>query len=257
MLLVNHDTHENGAAAPGRPDRPAGGAAGRAGPVPRGSGAAGFGAGRRRARLDRRLPPTHGSDQPTYDGEDRGMSVFRKRRGQNDERRDTDETPTSTRRRRGRRARRGRRRRRRTTTAPAPRPRAPRARGTSARSTDPAAGGRVDLGGLWLPGRQGLEVRIEADQNTGDVVAVTAGARRGRAAGAAVRRAAQRGHLGGRPGRDPVGHHQAGRHRRRGRGPARHRAAHQGAGPRRRTAARPSSRPGSSASTGRGGSCAA
>ena len=38
---------------------------------------------------------------------------------------------------------------------------------------DPAAGGRVDLGGLWLPGRQGLEVRIEADQNTGDVVAVS------------------------------------------------------------------------------------
>ena len=38
---------------------------------------------------------------------------------------------------------------------------------------DPAAGGRVDLGGIWLPGRQGLEVRIEADQATSEVVAVT------------------------------------------------------------------------------------
>ena len=38
---------------------------------------------------------------------------------------------------------------------------------------DPADGGRVDLGGLWLPGRPGLEVRIEADQQTSEVVAVT------------------------------------------------------------------------------------
>jgi hypothetical protein len=38
---------------------------------------------------------------------------------------------------------------------------------------DPSAGGRVDLGGLWLPGRPGLEVRIEADQQTSEVVAVT------------------------------------------------------------------------------------
>jgi hypothetical protein len=38
---------------------------------------------------------------------------------------------------------------------------------------DPAAGGRVDLGGMWLPGRTGLEVRIEADQATSEVVAVT------------------------------------------------------------------------------------
>ena len=38
---------------------------------------------------------------------------------------------------------------------------------------DPADGGRVDLGGLWLPGRPGLEVRIEADQETSEVVAVT------------------------------------------------------------------------------------
>ena len=38
---------------------------------------------------------------------------------------------------------------------------------------DPAAGGRVNLGGMWLPGRQGLEVRIEADQVTSEVVAVT------------------------------------------------------------------------------------
>lgn len=40
---------------------------------------------------------------------------------------------------------------------------------------DPGAGGsRVDLGGIWLPGRPGLEVRVEADQATGEVVAVTA-----------------------------------------------------------------------------------
>jgi hypothetical protein len=38
---------------------------------------------------------------------------------------------------------------------------------------NPAAGGRVDLGGMWLPGRPGLEVRIEADQATSHVVAVT------------------------------------------------------------------------------------
>lgn len=38
---------------------------------------------------------------------------------------------------------------------------------------DPAAGGRVDLGGMWLPGRPELEVRIEADQATSEVVAVT------------------------------------------------------------------------------------
>jgi hypothetical protein len=38
---------------------------------------------------------------------------------------------------------------------------------------NPAAGGRVDLGGMWLPGRPGLEVRIEADQATSQVVAVT------------------------------------------------------------------------------------
>ena len=38
---------------------------------------------------------------------------------------------------------------------------------------DPASGGRVDLGGMWLPGRPELEVRIEADQATSQVVAVT------------------------------------------------------------------------------------
>ena len=38
---------------------------------------------------------------------------------------------------------------------------------------DPAAGGRVDLGGMWLPARPGLEVRVEADQATSQVVAVT------------------------------------------------------------------------------------
>ena len=38
---------------------------------------------------------------------------------------------------------------------------------------DPAAGGRIDLGGVWVPGAEGLEIRVEADQQTGEVVAVT------------------------------------------------------------------------------------
>ena len=38
---------------------------------------------------------------------------------------------------------------------------------------NPAAGGRVHLGGMWLPSRPDLEVRIEADQATSQVVAVT------------------------------------------------------------------------------------
>ena len=54
--------------------------------------------------------------------------------------------------------------------APAGRPRGPY---DSSEVADPASTGRVDLGGLWLPGREGLEVRIEADQATGEVVAVT------------------------------------------------------------------------------------
>lgn len=38
---------------------------------------------------------------------------------------------------------------------------------------DNPAAGRVDLGGMWLPSRPGLEVRVEADQATAEVVAVT------------------------------------------------------------------------------------
>jgi Protein of unknown function (DUF3710) len=38
---------------------------------------------------------------------------------------------------------------------------------------DPAAGGRIDLGGVWIPGREGLEVRVEADQQSGEIIAVT------------------------------------------------------------------------------------
>jgi hypothetical protein len=38
---------------------------------------------------------------------------------------------------------------------------------------DPAANGRVDLGGMWLPAHPRLEVRVEADQATDQVVAVT------------------------------------------------------------------------------------
>lgn len=36
---------------------------------------------------------------------------------------------------------------------------------------DPSIG-RVNLGSVWIPGRPGLEVRMEADPNTNDVVAV-------------------------------------------------------------------------------------
>jgi hypothetical protein len=39
--------------------------------------------------------------------------------------------------------------------------------------TDPAADGRVDLGGLWLPAFEGLEIRVEADPETGSIVSVT------------------------------------------------------------------------------------
>ena len=37
---------------------------------------------------------------------------------------------------------------------------------------DDPSEGRVDLGSLWIPGRQGLELRVEADSTTGAVVAV-------------------------------------------------------------------------------------
>jgi hypothetical protein len=38
---------------------------------------------------------------------------------------------------------------------------------------DPGATGRVSMGGMWIPMREGLEVRVEADQDTGHVLAVT------------------------------------------------------------------------------------
>ena len=38
---------------------------------------------------------------------------------------------------------------------------------------DPAATGRVNMGGMWIPMAEGLEVRIEADQESGHVLAVT------------------------------------------------------------------------------------
>ncbi|RJK96508.1 DUF3710 domain-containing protein [Vallicoccus soli] len=39
---------------------------------------------------------------------------------------------------------------------------------------DPAEGGRVDLGGIWLPGVQGMELRVEMDQSSQQVVSVAA-----------------------------------------------------------------------------------
>ena len=38
---------------------------------------------------------------------------------------------------------------------------------------DPAANGRVNMGGMWIPMVEGLEVRVEADQETAHVLAVT------------------------------------------------------------------------------------
>jgi hypothetical protein len=38
---------------------------------------------------------------------------------------------------------------------------------------DPAANGRVNMGGMWIPMVDGLEVRVEADQETAHVLAVT------------------------------------------------------------------------------------
>jgi Protein of unknown function (DUF3710) len=38
---------------------------------------------------------------------------------------------------------------------------------------DPAANGRISMGGMWIPMVEGLEVRVEADQETGSVLAVT------------------------------------------------------------------------------------
>ena len=58
-------------------------------------------------------------------------------------------------------------------TAPAVRAERPDGPHDASEVGDPSQGGRVDLGGLWLPGRPGLEVRVEADQQTGEVVAVT------------------------------------------------------------------------------------
>ena len=58
-------------------------------------------------------------------------------------------------------------------TAPAARAERPDGPHDASEVGDPSQGGRVDLGGLWLPGRPGLEVRVEADQQTGEVVAVT------------------------------------------------------------------------------------
>ena len=40
---------------------------------------------------------------------------------------------------------------------------------------DPAANGRVSMGGMWIPMVEGLEVRVEADQETGHVLAVDGG----------------------------------------------------------------------------------
>ena len=38
---------------------------------------------------------------------------------------------------------------------------------------DPAANGRINMGGMWIPMVDGLEVRVEADQETAHVLAVT------------------------------------------------------------------------------------
>lgn len=37
---------------------------------------------------------------------------------------------------------------------------------------DPAAGGRINLGGIWLPGQPGMELRVEVDQDTQQLAAI-------------------------------------------------------------------------------------
>lgn len=39
---------------------------------------------------------------------------------------------------------------------------------------DPAEGGRINLGGLWMPGVPGMEMRIELNEESGAVISVTA-----------------------------------------------------------------------------------
>ena len=163
------------------------------------------------------------------DDRDRGVSVFRKKRQQDD----GDDPPTAattsttsttataaTRRRRtgGDRAAAGRPGRSRDG------PVGPR-RGRRPGGRRPG-GPRRPLAARAGPG---IEVRVEADQETGEVVAVTLVLGDGAAAAPAVRRAAQRGHLGRGARRDPRRHHPAGRHGRRGRRAAGHGAAHPGA----------------------------
>jgi hypothetical protein len=38
---------------------------------------------------------------------------------------------------------------------------------------DPSGGGRIDLGGMWLPGREGMEIRIDVDEKAQRIVAAT------------------------------------------------------------------------------------
>lgn len=38
---------------------------------------------------------------------------------------------------------------------------------------DPASRGLVDLGGVWLPGAEGMEIRVEVDQDSGAVSSIT------------------------------------------------------------------------------------
>ena len=120
--------------------------------------------------------------------------------------------------------------------------------------------GRRPAGSTWAacgsPGRGARGARRGRPGVAATSLAVTARARRRRAAAAALRRAAHEGIWDEVRGEIRSRHHPARRHVRRGRGTARHRAADQVPvrGPGRQPAC---SRPASSASTGRAGSCAA
>lgn len=58
-----------------------------------------------------------------------------------------------------------------TTQAPAPQP--AKEQGPYDRTEVSELGERLDLGSLWVPGITGMELRLELDQQTGDVVAVS------------------------------------------------------------------------------------
>ena len=253
VLLVNHDRADHRPAAPRRPDRPARRAAGRAGAVPAVDSC--------RARPAARAATGPPVASPTAGVHRRRATDSRRRRQR------CEHVPQS--------ADRATRTTRSTTDDTEDRRRrgvddgdgdAEAAGGPPAGAPGPCDAVRGRRPGRDRPGRPGrpLAARAGPGSRSGsrptrrpaEVVAVTLVLGEGALQVQPFAAPRQRGHLGRGARRDPGRHHQAGRHGRRGRGTARHRAAHPGAGPR-ADGSPACSPPGSSASTGRAGSCAA